>query len=86
MKLKIWPFSISVGIVAAVAFVICAFFVALAPETTASLFSYLFHIELTGLTRSISWGGFFAGLLASALGMGLSAAVVAWLYNRIAQL
>lgn len=83
MKLKIWPLSISVGIVTAVLFAICAFFVAVAPEATAAFFGYLFHIDLSGLTRPISLGNFFAGLLASSIGMGFSAAVVAWIYNKM---
>jgi hypothetical protein len=35
MKLNVWPFSLSVGVVTAVVFTICAFFVVLAPEATA---------------------------------------------------
>lgn len=84
MKLNVWPFSFSVGAVTAAAFTICAFFVAVAPEATAAFFSYLFHIDLTGLTRAISWDSFLAGLLFSVLGMALASAVAAWLYNRLA--
>lgn len=85
MKLNVWPFSLSVGVVTAAVFTICAFFVAVAPEATAAFFGYLFHIDLITLVRPISWGSFFAGLLGSVLGMFLFAGAVAWLYNRIAQ-
>jgi len=81
MTLHIRAFAISVGLVTAVAFTICAFFVALAPEATRAFFSYLFHIDLTGLAWPISWESFLAGLVASTLGMGLLGAFVAWLYN-----
>ena len=83
MKLSVWALSLSVGFVTAALFTICAFFVALAPQATAAFIGYLFHIDLTGLTRAISWGSFFAGLLFSGLGMALSSAVAAGLYNRL---
>ena len=83
MKLDVWSFSFSVGVVTAALYTICAFFVAIAPEATAAFIGYLFHINLASLTRAISWGSYFAGLVGSALGMGLSAAGVAGLYNRL---
>jgi len=85
MKLNVWAFARAAAIVTAVVFTICAFFVAVAPEASVAFFGYLFHIELTALTRPITWGSFFAGLLGSGLGMFLFAGAVAWLYNRIAQ-
>lgn len=84
MKLNIWPFSLSVGIVTAVASIICGLLIALAPEATMAVVSYLFHIDLTGLARAITWGGFFAGLVVSVLVMMLGAASVAWLYDHFA--
>jgi hypothetical protein len=45
--------------------------------------SYLFHIDLTGLSRTITWGGFFAGLAVSVLTMMLGAAAVAWFYDQM---
>ena len=81
MKLNVWAFSVSVGVVTAVIFTVCAFFVALAPEGTATLIGYLLHIELIGLTRPITWGSYFAGLLGSGVGTALWAGATAWLYN-----
>ncbi len=83
MKLNIWPFSLSVGAVTAVASIICGILIALAPGATMAVVSYLFHIDLTGLSRAITWGGFFAGLAVSVLTMMLGAAAVAWLYDRL---
>ena len=85
MKLNVWAFARAAGIVTAVVFTICAFFVAVAPEATAAFFGYLFHVDLTALVRPISWRSFFAGLLGSSFGMALSAGAVAWLYNRMVQ-
>jgi hypothetical protein len=83
MKLNIWPFSLSVGFVTAVASIICGLLIVLAPEATMAVVSYLFHIDLTGLSRTITWGGFFAGLAVSILVMMLGAAAVAWLYDEL---
>jgi len=85
MKLNVWPFSLSVGAVTAVAFAICAFFVALAPEATAALFSYLLHIDLTGLVRKLTWESFFAGLFGVSITMAIGAAATAWIYNCAAE-
>lgn len=84
MKLNVWPFSLSMGVVTAAVFAICALFVALAPEATAAFLGYLFHVDLTSLTRAISWDSLFAGLVFSGVGMALASAAAAWLYNRMA--
>ncbi len=85
MQLDIRAFAIAVGGVTAAVFTICAFFVAVAPEATRAFFSYLFHIDLTGMTSTISWGSYLAGLLGTGLGMAFLAAGVAGLYNRLIQ-
>jgi uncharacterized BrkB/YihY/UPF0761 family membrane protein len=83
MKLDMRAFALAVGGVTAVVYVICAFFVAVSPGATAAFFSYLFHADLTGIVRPISWGSFVLGLVGTTLGMALMAAGVAWLYNRL---
>lgn len=85
MKLNVWPFSLSVGVVTALVFAICAFFVAVAPEATAAFFSYLLHIDLTGLVRKLTWGSFFAGLFGVSITMAIGAAATAWIYNCAAE-
>ena len=82
MKLRVYPFSFAVGIVTAAAFTVCAFFVAVAPEATAAFIGYLLHIDLSGVTRPVTWGGYFAGVLGVGIWTGLWAALVAKLYNR----
>ncbi|MBI2486381.1 MAG: hypothetical protein HYW01_05380 [Deltaproteobacteria bacterium] len=83
MKLDTRAFAIAVGVVTAAVSTICAFFVELAPEAAETFFGYLFHLDLTGLSRTISWGGFFIGLIGSFLGMTLVGGAVAWLYNSL---
>lgn len=81
MKLNVSAFGFAVGIVMAAAFTICAFFVAVAPDATAAAIGYLLHINLSGLTRSITWLSYVAGVLAIGLWAALWAAVAAAIYN-----
>jgi len=83
MKLNVWAFGVAIGIVIVAAFTICAFFVAVAPEATADFIGYLLHIDLSGLTRSISWASYFAGVLGMGLWTGLWAAAIAKFYNLL---
>jgi hypothetical protein len=81
MKINVWAFGSAVGIVIAAAFTICAFFVAVAPEATAAFIGYLLHIDLSGLTRPITWGSYIAGVLAVGIWTALWAAGAAKIYN-----
>lgn len=57
---------------------------AAAPEATARFFSYVMHLDLTGINEIITWGSFFAGLVFWTIAMGVIAASVGWLYNLVA--
>jgi 2TM family of unknown function (DUF5676) len=81
MKLNVWGFGLAVGGVVAVAFTICAFFVAIAPHATTEFIGYLLHINLSGLSRPISWPSYIAGVLGVGVWTGLWAAVAAKIYN-----
>lgn len=81
MKLKASAFGLAVGIVAAAAFTVCSFFVAVVPESTADFIGYLLHINLAGLTRAISWASYFAGVVGIGIWTGLWAAAAAKIYN-----
>ena len=81
MRLDVRAFALAVGVSVAGAFSFCAFFVAIAPEATAEFIDYLLHINLTGLSRPISWGSYLAGVLALAIWTALWASVAAALYN-----
>lgn len=83
MKINVWPFGFAVGIAIAAAFTICAFFVAIAPETTAATIGYLLHINLSGLSRPITWASYVAGVLGLGIWTTLWAAVAAGIYNSL---
>ena len=85
MKLDTRAFAISAAIVAAALFLICAFFVAVAPRETTAFAEYLIHVDVSGIMRSLTWGSFFGGLISWTLGTGLVGAALAWLYNRLAR-
>ena len=81
MALNVRAFAIAVGTVIALAFSVCAFFFAIAPEATAAFIGYLLHINLSGLARRLSWSSYFVGVLAVGAWAGLWAAIAAGLYN-----
>lgn len=83
MKLDSSAFGLAAGIVTAVLYTLCALAVALAPGATAAAFSYMLHLDLTGIARPITLGSYIGGAICMSLGVGLVFGVAAGLYNRI---
>lgn len=83
MKLNAGAFGAAAGIAAATLFTLCAAFVAIAPGTATAVFSYVLHLDLTNLARSLSFGSFFGGLIFWGLGTALVFAVAARFYNAL---
>ncbi len=84
MKLNVKALSFASGIVAAASFIVCALAVAIAPGLTSRFFSYVFHIDLTSLSRTITWGNFFGGMLCFSVGVAILVGLTGWCYNRLA--
>ena len=84
MKLNVSAFGGAAGLALAAAFTVCAFFFAVAPEATAAFIGYALHINLSGLTRPLTWASYFAGVFAVGFYAALWAAVAAKIYNSIA--
>ena len=84
MKLNVKALFFASGIVAAASFVVCALAVAIAPGLTSRFFSFVLHIDLTGLSRTITWGSFFGGMLLFGFGLAIFAGLAAWCSNRLA--
>lgn len=59
MKLDIRALAIAAAVVAAALFLICAFFVAVAPKETTAFAGHLIHADLSGISRSLTWASFF---------------------------
>jgi hypothetical protein len=83
MRLDVRSFGMAAGIVAAVLFTICALAVAVAPDQTTALASYLIHMDLSGMTRSMTFGRFVGGLVIWTLGTAVTFGGVAATYNRL---
>ena len=83
MRLRPRTIFWSVAIVSAVSYAICALLVAAAPEATARGFSWVMHVDLTGLKRIVTWPSFLGGMVSFSLILGAHAGVIAWVYNRL---
>jgi hypothetical protein len=83
MKLNVRALSFASAIVAAASFIVCALAVAIAPGLTSRFFSFVFHIDLTSLSRTITWASFFGGMLCFSLGVAIHVGLAAWCYNRL---
>jgi hypothetical protein len=83
MRLDPKASGLAAGAAAVVLFVICAIAVALAPDATMAVGEVLFHADLSGFTRTLTWGNFVGGVI----GRGVGTALVIWyaaaLYNRL---
>lgn len=84
MKLNVKALSFASAIVAAASYVVCALAVAIAPGLTTRTFGYVLHIDLTSLSRTITWGSFFGGMLSFSVGLAILVGLTAWSYNRLA--
>lgn len=83
MRLDARAFGVAAGVTAAILFALCAATVAVAPTTTTAFAGYLIHVDLSGMSRTLTWGSFVGGLFTWTLGTGLTFALAGWLYNRL---
>lgn len=84
MRIDSRAFGYAAGITAAVLYTLCAAFVAIAPRATTAFFGLVMHMDLSSVTRPLTWTAFICGLLFWAIGTGLTFAFAAWLYDRFA--
>lgn len=83
MKLNAGAVFWAVAFVAAASYMVCAVLVAIAPEATSQFLGWAMHIDLSSLSRHITWSSFFGGLLWYSLVAGTLASASAWAYNRL---
>ena len=83
MKLDARAFGLAAGATAAVLFIVCALAVAIAPGPTTAFAGYLIHTDLSGLSRSLTFGNFVGGLISWTLGTAVTFWLVASIYNRL---
>lgn len=63
MRLNARAFGTAAGAVAALLFTICALAVAAAPGPTTAFAGYLVHMDLSGMSRTVTLGSFVGGLI-----------------------
>ncbi len=83
MRLNTGAIFWAVSIVSAASYAICAAFVAVAPGATSQAFGWVVHIDLTSLSRHITWPSFFGGMVCFSLVIAAHAWAAAWTYNRL---
>jgi hypothetical protein len=72
-------------IVAAATYIVCAVFVALAPDAAATLGTYITHMDLTKVGRTVTWGGAFIGFVFVTAFVAIVCGASASIYNRLAR-
>jgi hypothetical protein len=83
MRLNARHFGLSSAVVAATTFVLCALVVAFAPGAMQKTLSYVLHVDLTQMSRSISAPSFFVGLAVFSAFFYVCAYCIAALYNAL---
>ena len=84
MKLDARAVGLAAGLTAGALFVICAIAVAIAPEATTAFAGHLIHVDLSGLSRSLTLGNFVGGLVCWTAGTALAFWFIGVVYNRFA--
>ena len=63
--------------------VICSVLVALLPQYMLQMTAHMIHVDLVGISWTLTWSGFFVGLLGWVILAGITAALLAVIYNRL---
>jgi hypothetical protein len=85
MSANIRALTITGAVIAALTYIICAGFVALAPEMATTLGAYIVHMDLSKVGRSVTMGGALVGGAFFTVFVALVCASSGWLYNRLDQ-
>lgn len=83
MSANIRALTITGAVMAALTYIVCAGFVALAPQTATTLAAYIIHMDLSKVGRSVSWEGALFGGAFFTVFVALVCASSGWLYNRL---
>ena len=86
MKLDVRAAALAAGSIAVLVYALCTAFCVLVPESTlVYVTTVLFHIDVSGLYRQMTWGSFVVSLVGWGLGTAVVSGAMAWLYNRLAR-
>ena len=85
MKLSVQAMALAAAIVTAAFFAVCVFFVAVAQPEAARFIGFVFHVDLTAISRTPTWASSLVGVAFLALYVGLFGGILAAVYNRLAK-
>jgi hypothetical protein len=77
-------FGFAAATIAAALTTLCALGLTAAPRATTAIASTLIHLDLSEMPRTLSWSGYFSGLIGWSIGAGLIFWAAGALYNRFA--
>ncbi len=85
MKLDQKKLALSFGGTTAVLWIVCSALVAMIPGPTGKLMGHMLHGNLGGFSWTLTWAGFFIGLVSWVLWAAAAGWLVGWSYNRLGE-
>ena len=83
MRLNARSLGLAAALVAAIAFGVCGILFSVAPGPMSSFVSWVLHIDITAMRRSMSAPQLVVGLVLVGAYVGLMVGLTAGLYNRL---
>ena len=83
MRLDVRCLALASTAVFGAMYLVCFGLYTLAQGPMMAAASYVLHLDLTGTSRFITWGSFFAGLVFWTVLPAAVAATFGWFYNRL---
>ncbi len=83
MKLNAVKMGVAVAIAVAVIWIICSVLVWAFPASMMSMSGHMVHGDFSDMTWHMSFGGVFVGLVIWSVASGLTAWIIAAVYNRL---
>lgn len=84
MNLDAKSLAMSFGSVTAVLWATCSVLVALMPGPMMSITAHMFHSDMGGFSWTLTWTGFFIGLVSWTVWAAVAGWLIGWAYNRFA--
>ena len=82
MNLSAKSLAMSFASATAVLWAACSLLVALLPGPMMAMTAHMFHSDMAGFSWTLTWTGFFMGLVAWTLWAAVAGWLIAWTYNR----
>ncbi len=83
MKLNTNAFALAAASAVAVVWVACSILVALVPDMSMNMTGYMIHADFGAMQWNMNFGGFVAGLFMWSIFAGVTAWLIATVYNKL---